>query len=101
METQSCGIFSKCSAPLCPLDTGLKHRVWYADEDVCRSRKYGQHRWIKKQRSIQKRQTQSWLNRPVTWKMLYDASRPMQISPEERKRRKERMRKLRASPIKN
>jgi hypothetical protein len=101
MESQSCGIFSECSAPLCPLDTGLKHRIWYADEDVCRSRKNGQHRWIKKQRSIQKRQTKSWRNKPVTWKMLYDSSRPRLISPEERERLKERMKKLRAGLIKN
>ena len=101
METQSCRMFSKCSAPLCPLDSGLKDRIWYADEAICRSRKHGQHRWIKKQRSIQKRQTRSWLNKPVIWKMLYDASRPKRISPEERERLKERMKELQAGLIKD
>jgi len=79
-----CTMFEKCNAPLCPLDPGVKARIWWADEEICRSRKYGQHRWIRKQRSIQKNQTQNWLDKPVTYQMLFDASRPMALTDEQR-----------------
>jgi hypothetical protein len=88
-----CKLFVKCSAPLCPFDIRLKKRVWYADEDVCRSRKYGQHRWIKKQRSIQRRKTKSWFNKYITYPMLRDASRPRQLSRQQREELSARIRK--------
>lgn len=47
----SCSKFESCSAPLCPLDPEIAKRVWYSEEDVCH---YNKHRWIKKQKSIQK-----------------------------------------------
>ena len=73
---ERCTRFNICNAPLCPLDSDIKDRVWWADEEVCRSRKYGQHRWIRKQRSIQRRETKSWIDKPITYEMLIDASWP-------------------------
>jgi len=93
METHSCKLFVKCSAPLCPLDIRLKKRVWYADEDVCRSRKHGKNRWIRKQRSIQKRKTKSWFHKSITYQMLRDASRPRQLSRQQREELSARIRK--------
>jgi hypothetical protein len=94
MEAHPCKLFVKCSAPLCPLDIRLKKRVWYADEDVCRSRKYGLNRWVKKQRSIQKRKTKSWFEKYITYQMLRDASRPRQLSRQQREELSARIRKL-------
>jgi len=95
-----CPSFRTCNAPLCPLDPNLKERIWYADEDVCKSRKFGNHRWIRKQRSIQKYQTKSWLGKPTTQKKLYEASRPPNLSAEDRKARSERMKKIRREALK-
>ena len=88
-DVQRCLIFTDCDASLCPLDNDLTLRIWYADEPVCRSRKHGQHRWIRKQRSIQRRKTKAWFNKPIAWQMLYDASRPMQLTDAQRKQRAE------------
>ena len=81
-----CPSFESCNASLCPLDSGLSDRVWYADEDVCAGRAGSGKRWIKKQRSIVRRQTKCWLDRPVTYQQLYDASRPRQLSEEAREK---------------
>ena len=88
-----CTIFEKCSAPLCPLDPEIEKRVWYADEPICASRKYGQHRWIRKQRSIQRRHTKSWFEQPIMFKMLYEASRPKKLTDEQKAELTERFRK--------
>jgi len=80
---------------LCPLDKELPLRIWYSEEPICRSRKHGSHRWIKKQRSIQRRKTKSWFDKPVTYQMLYDASRPMKLNNKQRRQRAERIKKLR------
>ncbi len=77
---KSCDRFDQCDAPLCPLDENLDKRCWYSDEAVCLSRKHGKSRWVKKQKSIVQRQTKSWLDRPVTYRELFDASRPRKIS---------------------
>ncbi len=81
---EKCPRFEICDAPLCPLDPDMQSRVWYAEEDVCKSQKYNKHRWIRKQRSIQRRQTKTWFNRPVTHQQLYDASRPRQMTDEQK-----------------
>jgi hypothetical protein len=78
----NCNRFESCNAPLCPLDTELTSRVWYPDEDVCKCQKHNKHRWIKKQRSIVRRQTKSYLDRPITYQELYDSSRPRQLTGE-------------------
>lgn len=87
----NCNRFESCNAPLCPLDPDIDKRVWYSDEDICKSQEHNKHRWIKKQRSIVKKQTKSYLNRPVTYQQLYDASRPMELSNREREMRRQRM----------
>ena len=91
-----CNRFQECSAPLCPLDPNLKDRCWYHDEEICRSRKHGSGvRWIKKQRSIVKRKTKCYLDKPVTYAQLFEASRPKQLSDEQRAKMAERMRIIR------
>lgn len=82
MSPKDCSRFDVCSANLCPLDAGLSERIWYADEQVCKSQKHGRHRWIRKQRSIQRRQTATWLDRPITFSQLFDASRKREVKPE-------------------
>jgi len=91
---ESCQSFLGCSAPLCPLDADLALRVWYADEPVCKSQKHGKHRWIKKQRSIQRRETKSWFGKPVGYQDLFGASRKKVLSPEQIKKLSERMKNI-------
>ncbi len=59
---EKCPRFEICDAPLCPLDPDI----------------------LRKQRSIQRRQTKTWFNRPVTHQQLYDASRPRQMTDEQK-----------------
>jgi len=82
MSPTDCSRFDVCSANLCPLDPGLSLAVWFSDESICVSHQHSKHRWIKKQRSIQRRRTASWLDKPVTHQMLYDVSRKKQMSPD-------------------
>ncbi len=91
---EKCGMFEECSASLCPRDADLNDRIWWADEPICKSRTFGQHRWIKKQRSIRKRQTKSWLNRPVIYQDLYDASRKKKLSEDQLSDLRARMKKF-------
>jgi hypothetical protein len=98
---ERCGLFLKCSANLCPLDPDLKIRVWYADEDICRSHIYGKHRWIKKQRSIQRRKTKSWFGHPVTQDDLFAASRKKVLSEKHLQELKDRMTNIRLLKTKN
>jgi hypothetical protein len=91
---EKCNSFEGCDASLCPLDPGLSDRVWYADEDICKGRAGSGKRWIRKQRSIQRNQTKSWLNRPTTYQNLYDASRPRQISEAAREKLVARARQM-------
>jgi hypothetical protein len=93
---EQCPQFESCSASLCPLDAFIKDRTWYSDEAVCNSRKHGCHRWIRKQRSIQRRLTQCWLEKAITWQELFDASRPKQLSPEQIQALKERLARMRS-----
>lgn len=95
-KMESCPSFISCSAPLCPLDDDIDLRMWYDDEDVCISQIYGKHRWIKKQRSIVRRRTKTWLDRPVTYKELYSASRKRYISPERLEQMKTNLAKINA-----
>jgi hypothetical protein len=97
----NCNRYGQCNANLCPLDPGLKNRIWYADEEVCSSRKYGNRRWIKKQRLIQKRQYKKWMDRPITQQQLFDVSRPPAVTKEEQERRREQVRKFNYCRIKD
>ncbi len=83
-KMQGCPSYESCNSPLCPLDPKLKDRLWFADEDICQGRAGSGKRWIKKQRSIVKRQTKSYMDRAVTYQELYDNSRPRQMSEEQR-----------------
>ena len=94
-NTKDCPQFEKCDAMLCPLDPDIEKRVWFADEPVCSSHKHGRHRWIRKQRSIRKRKTKSWNGKPISYRELYDASRPRKLTDERRRELAERMAGLR------
>ena len=100
-KMEKCGLFEGCSAPLCPLDSDLNARIWWADEEICKSRKFGQHRWIRKQRSIRKRKTKSWLDRPITYQDLYAASRKRKLSEKQLIELRTRMAKCNPAYIKN
>jgi hypothetical protein len=47
-----CRLYETCLAPLCPLDRGSLNGIWYSDEEICRSRTYGNLSWIRAQRKI-------------------------------------------------
>lgn len=92
-----CPSFESCSAPLCPLDAKLTDRIWYTDEPVCSGRAAKGCRWVKKQRSIVRRQTKSWLDRPITQSELFAASRPKELSDEQRAELRDRLAKARVN----
>jgi hypothetical protein len=48
----SCGLYEDCISPLCPLDKSSLKGIWYPDEEICRSRTYGNLPWIRIQRKI-------------------------------------------------
>jgi hypothetical protein len=56
MSEQLCNLFEECktlNAPLCPIqENTLKNGVWYADEPICKAKRYQDIPWIKKQRQI-------------------------------------------------
>lgn len=55
MTAEQCKLFEECEALLCPLDeNSKKHGFWYADEDICRARKFQGLPWVKKQKRIAK-----------------------------------------------
>jgi hypothetical protein len=90
MKPNDCTQYESCSAQFCPLDTDLKSRVWFADEPVCTCRAYGKERWIRKQRSIQRRRTKSWFGRPVKWQELVNASKERKLTNAQRAELKRR-----------
>ena len=55
MDREQCKLFKDkdCEAPLCPLEDNPL-RIWFADEWVCRARKFQSLPWIKKQKRIVK-----------------------------------------------
>lgn len=55
MNEEQCSLFEGCDAPLCPLqENTLESGLWYADEGICRARKFQSLPWIKKQKRIAK-----------------------------------------------
>jgi len=52
LTDERCRLFEDCLAPLCPLDRSSLKGVWYADEEICRSRTNGNLPWIRAQRKI-------------------------------------------------
>jgi hypothetical protein len=49
---KNCKHFENCSAPMCPCDTGVVNKAWFADEPVCP--RYEVPDWVKRQRKIVK-----------------------------------------------
>jgi hypothetical protein len=90
---KDCSLFEKCPAPLCPLDPGLKARAWLIEEQVCR--KY-HTRWIRKQKSIQKRQTASYQGRLISILDLISVSRPKHFSEKQLQAIRDRLKNARA-----
>lgn len=56
MSTKLCNLFEPCEspeAPLCPLQhESIAHGIWYGNEPICRSKKFDEIPWIKKQKKI-------------------------------------------------
>jgi len=52
MTAAQCRLYETCLAPLCPLDRCSLNGIWYSDEEICRSRTYGNLSWIRAQRKI-------------------------------------------------
>jgi len=52
MTAAQCRLYETCLAPLCPLDGCSLNGIWYSDEEICRSRTYGNLSWIRAQRKI-------------------------------------------------
>ncbi len=56
MSTKLCNLFEPCEspeAPLCPLQQeSVADGIWYGNEPICRSKKFQEFPWIKKQRKI-------------------------------------------------
>lgn len=75
-----CRHFERCSAPLCPVDERIRHRVWYAGEPVCKNPLHTRLGWIRKQRTIGRKQLKFWLNRPIDLTELAEASQPRQMT---------------------
>jgi len=92
---ERCPKFEACDAPLCPLDPDVALRIWYADEDICSSRHSTGVRWIRKQRSIVRHQTRTWLGRIVRHQELVEASRPRALSEAQRAQLAERLKRAR------
>ena len=38
MNLKNCSRYESCSAPICPMFTGFKEAIWYADEEICQNR---------------------------------------------------------------
>jgi hypothetical protein len=56
MSTKLCNLFEPCEspeAPLCPLQQeSVAHGIWYGNETICRSKKFHELPWIRKQKKI-------------------------------------------------
>lgn len=56
MSTKLCNLFEPCEspeAPLCPLQQeSVANGIWYGNEPICRSKKFQELAWIKKQKKI-------------------------------------------------
>ncbi len=53
----NCPKFDYCDAPLCPLDEGIKERIWYPDEEICNSQYAKGLKWVTNQRKVAKMAT--------------------------------------------
>jgi len=54
-DEEKCNLFEECEAPICPLQKNtVEHGIWYADEQVCRARRFQRLPWVKRQKKIAK-----------------------------------------------
>ncbi len=51
MTDPRCRLYETCGAPLCPLDKP-EVGIWYAEDEICRSKTHGNLPWIRAQRKI-------------------------------------------------
>ncbi|MEM0135770.1 MAG: hypothetical protein QXU18_11215 [Thermoplasmatales archaeon] len=53
---EDCKFFDSCSVSLCPLDSGMKEKIWLPDEsdkdEICKNREFAGLQFIKTQRKI-------------------------------------------------
>ncbi len=54
MQTR-CRFYDRCSAPICPLFSGLESAAWYPDEEICRNPDFRDAQWRKTQLKIKRR----------------------------------------------
>ena len=38
MNLKNCSKYESCSAPICPMFSGFKEAIWYADEEICQNK---------------------------------------------------------------
>lgn len=51
-QRPTCNLYENCNTPLCPLDQTSLKGIWYPEEEICRSRTYGNLPWIQAQRKL-------------------------------------------------
>lgn len=68
MRPSGCALFESCQAPLCPLDQSSLKGVWYADEEICRSRPHAGLAWIKGQRKIGRVKARGYFTLEMLWR---------------------------------
>ena len=50
-----CRLFEGCESPLCPLqENTVQYGIWYADEGICKARKFQKLPWVIRQKRIVK-----------------------------------------------
>ncbi len=54
-ELKECKYHESCDAQLCPLDTDIEKRIYYADEPTCKLKQYQTKRFIQNQKKLKKR----------------------------------------------
>ncbi|MEM3192967.1 MAG: hypothetical protein QXV17_13300 [Candidatus Micrarchaeaceae archaeon] len=55
-EPKDCKFFVTCSASLCPLDSGMKEKVWLPEEsdkdEICRNKEFATLQFVKTQKKV-------------------------------------------------
>lgn len=75
-----CRHYSRCAAPLCPLDSFVQEKFWYIGEPICRNPCYARISWIQIQKRIQRSRKPFPPDHPIGWKELLADGRPRQMS---------------------
>jgi hypothetical protein len=66
-KLEKCGVFEKCSCPVCPMLKDIVQALWFPTEDICT--KFN-NSYIKQQKKIQKRIQEKNLDSVFTFRML-------------------------------